>query len=108
MLDRDNAAMHRVAVKTVRRWRRLYQRQGKARGAGRRLVEPAAGTLLPTLVLAHGVVLLDIVICAEYPLRGFARPLLTQAMTARITTTATMSKIHFMIQSSGKAQFPVS
>lgn len=60
MLDRDNAAMHGVAVKTVRRWRRLYQRQGKARGAGRRLVEPAAGTLLPTLVLAHGVVLLDI------------------------------------------------
>jgi hypothetical protein len=27
--------MHGVAVKTVRRWRRLYQRQGKARGAGR-------------------------------------------------------------------------
>lgn len=30
--DRENAARHGVAVKTIRRWRRLYQRRGQARG----------------------------------------------------------------------------
>jgi hypothetical protein len=32
MLDRDNAALHGVAVTTIRRWRRDYQRRGKPRG----------------------------------------------------------------------------
>jgi hypothetical protein len=32
MSDRDNAALHGVAVKTIRRWRRLYQRRGLTRG----------------------------------------------------------------------------
>jgi hypothetical protein len=32
MSDADNAQLHGVAVKTVRRWRRLYQRRGQARG----------------------------------------------------------------------------
>ncbi|WP_262347623.1 transcriptional regulator [Nocardioides dongxiaopingii] len=32
MRDADNAAKHGVAVKTIRRWRRLYQRQGQLRG----------------------------------------------------------------------------
>jgi hypothetical protein len=31
-LDRQNAQIHGVAVKTIRRWRRLYQRQGIPRG----------------------------------------------------------------------------
>ena len=31
LLDRDNALICGVAVKTIRRWRRLYQRQGLAR-----------------------------------------------------------------------------
>ncbi len=30
--DADNAAKHGVAVKTIRRWRRLYQRRGMPRG----------------------------------------------------------------------------
>lgn len=30
--DRDNAIRHGVAVKTIRRWRRLYQRQARPRG----------------------------------------------------------------------------
>src|SRR5580765_7471117 len=30
--DADNAALHGVAIKTIRRWRRLYQRRGIARG----------------------------------------------------------------------------
>jgi hypothetical protein len=30
--DRENAAIHGVAIKTVRRWRRLYQRRGLPRG----------------------------------------------------------------------------
>ena len=30
--DADNAAAHGVAVKTIRRWRRLYQRRGLPRG----------------------------------------------------------------------------
>jgi hypothetical protein len=30
--DVDNAAIHGVAVKTIRRWRREYQRRGKMRG----------------------------------------------------------------------------
>jgi len=30
--DAENAAKHGVAVKTIRRWRRLYQRQGQPRG----------------------------------------------------------------------------
>jgi hypothetical protein len=30
--DRDNARIHGVAVKTIRRWRRLYQRHGLPRG----------------------------------------------------------------------------
>ena len=34
MPDADNAALHGVAVKTLRRWRRLYQRQGLPRGQG--------------------------------------------------------------------------
>jgi hypothetical protein len=34
MRDADNAAMHGVAVKTIRRWRRLYQRRGLPRGQG--------------------------------------------------------------------------
>lgn len=32
LLDRDNAAICGVAVKTIRRWRRLYQRRGVKRG----------------------------------------------------------------------------
>ncbi|GAA1833227.1 hypothetical protein GCM10009812_27180 [Nocardioides marinus] len=32
MRDAANAAMHGVAVKTIRRWRRLYQRRGLPRG----------------------------------------------------------------------------
>lgn len=32
MPDRDNAALHGVAVKTIRRWRREYQRRGNPRG----------------------------------------------------------------------------
>ncbi|MCW2812991.1 MAG: hypothetical protein JWN84_446 [Nocardioides sp.] len=32
MGDADNAAKHGVAVKTIRRWRRDYQRRGRARG----------------------------------------------------------------------------
>ena len=32
MRDADNAALHGVAVKTVRRWRRPYQRRGLPRG----------------------------------------------------------------------------
>jgi len=32
MRDADNAALHGVAVKTIRRWRRLYQRRGVLRG----------------------------------------------------------------------------
>jgi hypothetical protein len=32
--DRDNAIRHGVAIKTIRRWRREYQRRGKARGQG--------------------------------------------------------------------------
>jgi hypothetical protein len=32
MRDADNAAKHGVAVKTIRRWRRLYQRRGQPRG----------------------------------------------------------------------------
>jgi hypothetical protein len=31
-LDRENAQIHGVAVKTIRRWRRLYQRRGLPRG----------------------------------------------------------------------------
>jgi hypothetical protein len=30
--DRENAAVHGVAIKTIRRWRRLYQRRGLPRG----------------------------------------------------------------------------
>jgi hypothetical protein len=32
MRDADNAAAHGVAVKTIRRWRRVYQRRGLPRG----------------------------------------------------------------------------
>lgn len=32
MRDADNAAKHGVALKTIRRWRRLYQRRGLPRG----------------------------------------------------------------------------
>src|SRR5919108_6210455 len=32
LLDRDNAAVCGVAIKTIRRWRRLYRRQGLLRG----------------------------------------------------------------------------
>ncbi|WP_243395511.1 transcriptional regulator [Nocardioides currus] len=32
MNDSDNARRHGVAVKTIRRWRRLYQRRGQERG----------------------------------------------------------------------------
>jgi hypothetical protein len=32
--DRINAEIHGVAVKTIRRWRRLYQRRGLRRGTG--------------------------------------------------------------------------
>jgi hypothetical protein len=32
MLDRENAAKHGVAIKTIRRWRREYQRRGRPRG----------------------------------------------------------------------------
>ncbi len=32
MADAENAAKHGVAVKTIRRWRRLYQRRGLPRG----------------------------------------------------------------------------
>lgn len=34
MKDADNAVLHGVAIKTIRRWRRLYQRRGLARGGG--------------------------------------------------------------------------
>ena len=34
MRDADNAALHGVAIKTIRRWRRLYQRRGEPRGQG--------------------------------------------------------------------------
>jgi hypothetical protein len=32
MRDADNAEIHEVAIKTIRRWRRDYQRRGKPRG----------------------------------------------------------------------------
>lgn len=32
MPDRENAVLHGVAVKTIRRWRRDYQRRGRSRG----------------------------------------------------------------------------
>lgn len=32
MTDRENAEIHEVAIKTIRRWRRLYQRRGLPRG----------------------------------------------------------------------------
>lgn len=32
MPDAQNAAMHGVAIKTIRRWRRIYQRRGQPRG----------------------------------------------------------------------------
>jgi hypothetical protein len=32
MRDADNAALHGVAIKTIRRWRREYQRRGRPRG----------------------------------------------------------------------------
>jgi hypothetical protein len=32
MPDAENAALHGVAIKTIRRWRREYQRRGRARG----------------------------------------------------------------------------
>jgi hypothetical protein len=32
MRDADNAAKHEVAIKTIRRWRRLYERRGLPRG----------------------------------------------------------------------------
>lgn len=32
MSDADNAAKHGVSIKTIRRWRRLYQRRGQVRG----------------------------------------------------------------------------
>jgi hypothetical protein len=34
MRDADNAALHGVAIKTIRRWRREYQRRGRPRGQG--------------------------------------------------------------------------
>lgn len=34
MPDAENAAQHGVAVKTIRRWRRDYQRRGRPRGQG--------------------------------------------------------------------------
>ncbi|HEU4514540.1 MAG TPA: transcriptional regulator [Nocardioidaceae bacterium] len=34
MPDAENAAKHGVAVKTIRRWRREYQRRGRERGQG--------------------------------------------------------------------------
>jgi hypothetical protein len=34
VIDRVNAEFHGVAVKTIRRWRRLYQRRGLPRGEG--------------------------------------------------------------------------
>src|SRR3954451_5786576 len=34
LLDRDNAAVCGVAIKTIRRWRRLYQRRGLTRATG--------------------------------------------------------------------------
>lgn len=32
--DKVNAEIHGVAIKTIRRWRRLYQRRGLPRGTG--------------------------------------------------------------------------
>jgi len=32
--DRANAEIHGVAIKTIRRWRRVYQREGRPRGQG--------------------------------------------------------------------------
>ncbi len=40
MPDADNAAKHGVAIKTIRRWRRLYQRRGQARGQAHTSVPP--------------------------------------------------------------------
>ncbi|MGN6160111.1 MAG: transcriptional regulator, partial [Marmoricola sp.] len=34
MGDADNASLHGVSVKTIRRWRRDYERRGQARGQG--------------------------------------------------------------------------
>lgn len=34
MSDADNAVLHGVAVRTIRRWRRIYQRRGLPRGQG--------------------------------------------------------------------------
>ncbi|HEX5772092.1 MAG TPA: transcriptional regulator [Nocardioidaceae bacterium] len=34
MSDAENAAKHGVAIKTIRRWRREYQRRGRERGQG--------------------------------------------------------------------------
>jgi hypothetical protein len=35
VIDRENARIHGVAIKTIRRWRRLYQRRGLPRGGTR-------------------------------------------------------------------------
>jgi hypothetical protein len=37
--DAENARRHGVAVKTIRRWRRLYQRQGRPRGQAHLIAE---------------------------------------------------------------------
>lgn len=45
MRDAENAAKHGVAVKTIRRWRRLYQRRGLPRGQAHTSVPcPRCGT----------------------------------------------------------------
>ena len=46
LIDADNALIHGVAVKTIRRWRREYQRKGRPRGQ--------AHTSAPCPRCAHG------------------------------------------------------
>ena len=49
MRDADNAVLHGVAVKTIRRWRRLYQRRGHPRGQPHRDAVPRCDAGRPGL-----------------------------------------------------------
>lgn len=54
LLDRENALVCDVAVKTIRRWRRLYRRRGQARGPGNSMSCPrCAGTTLDDSAYAN-------------------------------------------------------
>jgi hypothetical protein len=55
VLDRENAAICEVAVETVRRWRRLYQRRGHRRGTGRGDCPFCDGAELDTRAYAHAL-----------------------------------------------------